>query len=95
MPVAKRCAREAMLPEHIECCGLSGARGFNFPELTQSAVGPLTEQIPTGCTRGLQQQPYLRDRFERYGRFRVLFHLLPRGRRFALGAVTRWTRKTD
>jgi D-lactate dehydrogenase len=52
MSVARRCARQAILPEHIECCGFSGDRGFNFPELTHSALAPLKEQIPTGCTRG-------------------------------------------
>ena len=52
MAVARRCAREALLPEHIECCGFSGDRGFNYPELTQSALAPLKAQIPNDCTRG-------------------------------------------
>ena len=50
--VANRCAQRAILPEHIECCGFSGDRGFNFPELTRSALAPLKEQIPASCTRG-------------------------------------------
>jgi D-lactate dehydrogenase len=50
--VAGRCAKQAIVPEHIECCGFSGDRGFNFPELTRSALAPLKEQIPKGCTRG-------------------------------------------
>jgi D-lactate dehydrogenase len=52
MSVTGRCAREAILPEHIECCGFSGDRGFNFPELTHSALAPLKPQIPSGCSRG-------------------------------------------
>jgi len=50
--VAERCAQRAIFPEHIECCGFSGDRGFNFPELTRSALAPLKEQIPAGCSRG-------------------------------------------
>ena len=50
--VAEHCAAQAILPEHIECCGFSGDRGFNFPELTKSALAPLKQQIPEGCTRG-------------------------------------------
>ena len=52
LSVARRCAKEAIVPEHIECCGFSGDRGFNFPELTRSALAPLRQQIPEGCSRG-------------------------------------------
>jgi len=52
MSVARRCAKTAILPEHIECCGFSGDRGFSFPELTRSALAPLKQQIPPGCSRG-------------------------------------------
>ncbi|MBE1274456.1 FAD-binding and (Fe-S)-binding domain-containing protein [Enterovibrio baiacu] len=50
--VAKRCAKHVVVPEHIECCGFAGDKGFFTPELNASATAPLKEQIPEGCTKG-------------------------------------------
>ncbi|MGF1767372.1 FAD-binding oxidoreductase [Enterovibrio makurazakiensis] len=49
---AQACAKEVIVPEHIECCGFAGDKGFFTPELNASALNPLKEQIPSGCTRG-------------------------------------------
>lgn len=50
--VAKACASNVVVPEHIECCGFAGDKGFFTPELNQHALSPLKAQIPPGCTRG-------------------------------------------
>ncbi|MGJ8581143.1 MAG: FAD-binding and (Fe-S)-binding domain-containing protein [Psychromonas sp.] len=52
LALAQRCAKEVIVPEHIECCGWAGDKGFTTPELNRSALMPLKAQIPKGCTRG-------------------------------------------
>ncbi|GAD02951.1 FAD-binding and (Fe-S)-binding domain-containing protein [Agarivorans albus] len=52
LSIAKRCAKQAILPEHIYCCGWAGDKGFTTPELNQAALAPLKAQVPEGCTRG-------------------------------------------
>ncbi len=53
LELARRCATEVVVPEHIECCGFAGDKGFTTPELNAAALKPLKEQIPAGCTRGV------------------------------------------
>ncbi len=36
--VAKHFSDEVVIPQHWNCCGMAGDRGFLFPELTQSAT---------------------------------------------------------
>lgn len=38
LDIARKCAREVILPENWGCCGASGDRGFIFPELSESAT---------------------------------------------------------
>ncbi|MEE1674365.1 FAD-binding and (Fe-S)-binding domain-containing protein [Agarivorans aestuarii] len=52
LSIAKRCAKQTVLPEHIYCCGWAGDKGFTTPELNQAALAPLKAQVPEGCTRG-------------------------------------------
>lgn len=52
LSLAQACAKEVILPEHIQCCGWAGDKGFTTPELNQAAVAPLKEQVPANCTRG-------------------------------------------
>ncbi|WP_411991976.1 FAD-binding and (Fe-S)-binding domain-containing protein [Agarivorans sp. DSG3-1] len=52
LDIANRCAQQAILPEHIYCCGWAGDKGFTTPELNQAALAPLKAQVPEGCTRG-------------------------------------------
>ncbi|MDE1464149.1 FAD-binding and (Fe-S)-binding domain-containing protein [Spartinivicinus poritis] len=52
LTLAKACAKEVIIPEHIQCCGWAGDKGFTTPELNAAAVKPLKAQIPTHCTRG-------------------------------------------
>ncbi|WMC10506.1 FAD-binding and (Fe-S)-binding domain-containing protein [Oceanimonas pelagia] len=53
LALARRCAQEVVVPEHIECCGFAGDKGFTTPELNAAALKPLREQVPAGCTRGV------------------------------------------
>ena len=43
--LALLCATEVVMPEDIFCCGFAGDRGFNFPELNQSALKGLADQV--------------------------------------------------
>lgn len=50
--LAKTCATEVIVPEHIQCCGWAGDKGFTTPELNEAAVHPLKAQVPSHCIRG-------------------------------------------
>jgi len=52
LTLAKACASDVVLPEHIACCGWAGDKGFTTPELNAAAVHPLKEQVPSNCRRG-------------------------------------------
>ncbi|RXJ58024.1 FAD-binding and (Fe-S)-binding domain-containing protein [Candidatus Marinarcus aquaticus] len=39
---------EVIVPEDVKCCGFAGDRGFNYPELNQSALRHLNDAIPNG-----------------------------------------------
>jgi D-lactate dehydrogenase len=50
--VADLLAVENIFPDEISCCGWAGDRGFNFPELTASALAPLKPALQDRCTAG-------------------------------------------
>ena len=50
--LAKRCSTQVIIPEHIQCCGFAGDKGFTTPELNENALAPLKEQVPKGCVSG-------------------------------------------
>ncbi|MEZ8824163.1 FAD-binding and (Fe-S)-binding domain-containing protein [Vibrio amylolyticus] len=52
LSLAKACTSEVIVPEHIQCCGWAGDKGFTTPELNAAAVHPLKEQVPSNCSRG-------------------------------------------
>ena len=51
--IARKCAREVILPDNWGCCGASGDRGFIFPELSESATRDeryeISDQQFDGC----------------------------------------------
>ncbi|MBC15963.1 MAG: 4Fe-4S ferredoxin [Desulfovibrio sp.] len=49
--LARQCAREVVVPNDVYCCGFAGDRGFNYPELNESALKDLPGQLD-GCTVG-------------------------------------------
>ncbi len=50
--LAKRCASNVIIPEHIYCCGFAGDKGFTLPELNASALSTLKSQVPSNCKQG-------------------------------------------
>ena len=52
LKLANACATKVVIPEHIQCCGWAGDKGFTTPELNASAVHTLKEQVPDNCSRG-------------------------------------------
>lgn len=50
--LAKMCSNNVIVPEGIGCCGVAGDRVFNVPELNESALKTLKEQIPNTCHDG-------------------------------------------
>jgi len=50
--IAEQLSENVIIPEHIECCGFAGDRGFSHPELNQSALKNLKQQIPINCREG-------------------------------------------
>jgi D-lactate dehydrogenase len=50
--LAERCSTQVIIPEHIQCCGFAGDKGFTTPELNDNALAPLKAQVPQGCIAG-------------------------------------------
>ncbi len=51
LKLAQSCATRVVWPKEIYCCGFAGDRGFNFPELNESALDGLEEHVCT-CDTG-------------------------------------------
>lgn len=43
--LASMCSNEVIIPSDVKCCGFAGDRGFNFPELNESALRELPKSI--------------------------------------------------
>ena len=43
--LAYMCAKEVIIPADVNCCGFAGDRGFNYPELNESALRDLPKSI--------------------------------------------------
>ena len=43
--ILEHCANEIITPVDIYCCGFAGDKGFQTPELNQSALDGLSQQI--------------------------------------------------
>ncbi|UTW09312.1 FAD-binding and (Fe-S)-binding domain-containing protein [Pseudomonas benzenivorans] len=50
--IARRCAREVIVPEGIHCCGFAGDKGFTTPELNAHALRSLKDAVQH-CSEGL------------------------------------------
>lgn len=51
LTVAARCAEKVIVPKNVGCCGWAGDRGFFYPELNNSALTPLKQEI-ADATKG-------------------------------------------
>ena len=52
LTLARACAAEVVVPDHVGCCGFAGDRGFNYPELNASALQLLRAGVAGKCTAG-------------------------------------------
>jgi len=50
--IARACSNNVVIPENITCCGFAGDRGFTYPELNESALLPLKDQINSEVETG-------------------------------------------
>lgn len=50
--IAQACAAKVIVPEKVRCCGFAGDKGFEVPELNESALEHLKEALPTDCKCG-------------------------------------------
>jgi D-lactate dehydrogenase len=52
LTLARACAAEVVVPDHVGCCGFAGDRGFNYPELNASALQHLRTGVAGKCRAG-------------------------------------------
>ncbi len=52
LALAEKCAKKVITPDNIDCCGWAGDKGFTTPELNESALAKLRQQVPKNCIRG-------------------------------------------
>jgi D-lactate dehydrogenase len=52
MAIARRCSREVVAVDTVQCCGFAGDRGFLRPELNEHALRHLKAALPEGCHSG-------------------------------------------
>ncbi len=50
--IARRCAKEVIVPEGIHCCGFAGDKGFTTPELNAHALRSLRDAVQV-CEEGI------------------------------------------
>ncbi len=50
--IARRCAKQVVVPEGIHCCGFAGDKGFSTPELNAHALRSLKEAVQV-CEEGI------------------------------------------
>lgn len=50
--IARRCAKEVVIPEGIHCCGFAGDKGFTTPELNAHSLRHLKDAVQT-CHEGI------------------------------------------
>ncbi|TCD20681.1 FAD-binding oxidoreductase [Pseudomonas sp. IC_126] len=50
--IARRCAKEVVIPEGIHCCGFAGDKGFTTPELNAHALRSLKNAVQV-CSEGI------------------------------------------
>lgn len=50
--IARRCAKQVIVPEGIHCCGFAGDKGFSTPELNAHALRTLRDAVQV-CAEGI------------------------------------------
>jgi D-lactate dehydrogenase len=50
--LAEACATKVVMPDKVRCCGFAGDKGFEVPELNESALKELKDCLPADCSSG-------------------------------------------
>jgi D-lactate dehydrogenase len=50
--IAEACAESVEVPPDIQCCGFAGDKGFVMPEINESALRSLADELPRECREG-------------------------------------------
>lgn len=50
--VAEACVTNVIMPSKVRCCGFAGDKGFEVPELNESALADLKDSLPADCSAG-------------------------------------------
>lgn len=50
--VAEACVTNVIMPAKVRCCGFAGDKGFEVPELNESALAELKDCLPADCSSG-------------------------------------------
>lgn len=76
--IAALCSENVIFPENVGCCGFAGDRGFHVPELNQSALEELKQQIPDNCQDGYSTSCTCEIGLSEHGKipYRSIFYLL-------------------
>ena len=64
--IARRCAKEVVIPEGIHCCGFAGDKGFTTPELNAHALRSLKDAVQV-CSEGISTSRTCEIGLSRYG----------------------------
>ncbi|MEW9899879.1 FAD-linked oxidase C-terminal domain-containing protein [Chitinivorax sp. PXF-14] len=51
--LARRCARQVIVPPDVSCCGFAGDKGFTEPALNAHALRHLKPALPADCREGV------------------------------------------
>ncbi len=81
--IAAKCASEVIVPHTITCCGVAGDRAMTHPELTNSALAALQDQVPYNCSTGVSNSRTCEIGLSMNSnlRYESLFHLLHKATR--------------
>jgi len=53
LKLTKLLSNSVIVPDDIACCGFAGDKGFTLPQLNESALQTLKQQLPDNCNRGI------------------------------------------
>lgn len=85
--IARRCAKEVVVPEGIHCCGFAGDKGFTTPELNAHALRSLKDAVQV-CSEGISTSRTCEIGLSRHGEidYHGLVYLVARVSRSKAGA---------
>ncbi|MBE7928906.1 FAD-binding and (Fe-S)-binding domain-containing protein [Pseudomonas saudiphocaensis] len=80
--IARRCAKEVVIPEGIHCCGFAGDKGFSTPELNAHALRSLKDAVQV-CSEGISTSRTCEIGLSRHGEidYHGLVYLVDRASR--------------